>query len=157
MAEVKLPLVQATATVADAINIMRAASVSGVIARSDEGAWLFQAETLLLQAHHRPDATMNELIGGHWLDPNHEEHLRSTPGHLGFLPGHLGFLMEFRGSDAIVGGLSHDMARDLALLVRWYLCDKDPANHQFSPAGYRALPIVNGTRYCSTKDGGVVS
>jgi CBS domain-containing protein len=151
MADVKLPLVEATATVADAIIKMRAAGVSGVIARSDEGAWLFQADTLILQAHHRPHATMSELIGGHWLHRNHEEHRRSGAG------SHHGFLLGFRDGDGIVGGLSDDLARDLALAVRWYLCDKDPTNHQYSPAQYRALPIVNGIRYCSTKDGGVVS
>jgi|HubBroStandDraft_6_1064221.scaffolds.fasta_scaffold1578175_2 hypothetical protein len=43
MADVKLPLVEATATVADAIIKMRAADVSAIIARSDEGAWLFEA------------------------------------------------------------------------------------------------------------------
>lgn len=151
MADVTLPLVEASATAADAISKMRAAGVSGVIARSADGAWLFQAETLLLQAHHRPDATMSELIGGHWLYQSHEEHRRSAAGGLH------GFLMEFRGRDAVVGGMSDDVARDLALAIRWYLCDKDPANHQYSPARYRALPVVNGTRYCSTKDGGVVS
>ena len=151
MADVKLPLVEPTTTVAEAISKMRAAGVSGIIERSDEGAWLFQAETLFLQVHHRPNATMGELIGGHWLHQSEEEH-RRDPAY-----GHYGVLMEFRGDAVVVGGLPDDLVRDLALAVRWYLCDKDPANHQYSPAQYRALPVVNGTRFCSTKDGGVVS
>jgi hypothetical protein len=66
-------------------------------------------------------------------------------------------VQSFSDGNGIVGGLSDNFARDLALAVRWYLCDKDPINHQYSPAQYRALPIVAGTRFCSAKDGGVVS
>ena len=149
MAEIKLPVVDEGVSVSDAFETLKKSGRSGLLVRHHDGMRLYRAETLDLQLHGHSDAKMSDIVGGDWL--------RQTDGAKESAIGEVGFIFELSSERAKIGGLSDGLAHDLNLAVHIYSCSKSPTAHIYTPAQYRALPVVNGIRYCSTKDGGNVT
>lgn len=150
VSELQLPAVGEDVQLSDAYETLKASGKSGLVVMHADGPRLFRAESLELQLPNRAGEAMKNIAGGTWL-PEHPHNAEWAGGHTGV------FLVKLVADSAILGGLSPEMSRDLCLGVRIYCCSLYPTVHTYTGTQYRALPVVNGVRYCSTRDGGVVS
>jgi hypothetical protein len=150
MSIVELPVIQGGVSLAEAYETLKVSGKSGLVVVSSDGPRLFHAGALELQLPHGPGLPMQELAGGHWLPEAARAAGELTEGEPNL------FIVRMAGGKAAIGGLLEDAARNLNFGVRVYSCSLYPTIHTYTAMQYRALPIVGGVRYCTTKDGGVV-
>jgi hypothetical protein len=148
MATTDLPIIREDSTIQMAYNQIIESDRSGCLVLYEDGALLYDADTLELQLSERGDLQMSEARGGRWIanaPTRVEDVFAGNPEPV---------LLGIDGQRAKIG-FTFDFPA--ALPRKLYRCNLDQINHTYTGQQVKAFKKVTGGWECKSGDKGIVS